>query len=129
MSNPAPAPDAETMLREYPYVVVRFRCTVCRRQADVRLAVLAAKFGPNVSLGRLVGMFVDGCWWSPRNLARKPQKYGMKCGGHCPDLYRPGPPDLPPVMTGLTLIEGGKTDMLPADPVPIERRRRVGEID
>ncbi|HEV7258906.1 MAG TPA: hypothetical protein VGN82_14090 [Bosea sp. (in: a-proteobacteria)] len=129
MSNPAPPPTAETSLREYPYVVIRFRCTVCERAADVRLAVLAARFGPNATLGRLVSMFVGGCWWSPHNPARKPQKYGMKCGGHCPDLFRPGPPDLPPSMTGLTLIEGGKGDMLPAEPKPVERRRRVGDAD
>ena len=35
--------------------------------------------------------------------------------------------DLPSSMTGLALIEGGKSDMLPAKPLPVrERRRRIG---
>lgn len=32
------------------------------------------------------------------------------------------PPDLPPPMTGLTLIDRGKGDMLPAAPALVERR-------
>ncbi len=43
------------------------------------------------------------------------------------DLCIGRPPDLPPSMTGLTLIEGGKADMLPAEPAPL--RRRVGGED
>ncbi|KRE00067.1 hypothetical protein ASE63_08165 [Bosea sp. Root381] len=119
-------PDRDTLLRAYPYVVVRFACMVCRRAANVRLAVLAAAHGPNASLGWLESQFIAGCWWSASNPARKPQKYGMKCGGYCPDLYRPGPPDLPPSMSGLTLIDGGKEDMLPAEPSRREKRKRVG---
>lgn len=53
----------------------------------------------------------------------------MRCGGYCPDLISTRPPDLPPSVTGLSLIEGGKADMLPAEPAPIERRRRVGGDD
>lgn len=44
-------PDAHTSLREYPYVVVRFRCHVCQRGGDSRLAVLAHKFGPGTLIG------------------------------------------------------------------------------
>lgn len=122
-------PDDHTPLRRYPWVVVRFACQFCRRGGDVRLAVLAARYGPDVSMGRLVDRFRYGCPWSPDNPTRKPQKYGMKCGGYCPDLLRTGPPDLPPSLSGLTLIEGGREEMLPADPGKRELRRRIGALD
>lgn len=120
-------PDDHTTLRRYPWVVVRFACQFCRRGGDVRLAVLAAKYGPDITLGRLVAKFCRECPWSPYNPERKPQKYSMKCGGYCPDLRRGGPPDLPPSLSGLTLIEGGQRDMLPAEPSRRDRRRRIGE--
>lgn len=130
MSPAAPKePTEATLLRDYPWVVVRMRCHFCKRGGDARLAVLAAKYGPYITMGRLVIAFMKECTWAPWNPARKPQKYGMKCGGFCMDLRRPDPPDLPPGMTGLNLIEGGKADMLPAEPSEPGRRRRVGEGD
>lgn len=127
MSSPQPErPTEATLLRDYPWVVVRLRCHFCRRGGDARLAVLAAKYGPYITMGRLVIEFIAGCEWAPWNPIRRPQKYGMKCGGYCPDLRRPEPPDLPPGMAGLSLIEGGKADMLPAEPSEPGRRRRVG---
>ncbi|WP_181301258.1 hypothetical protein [Bosea sp. 124] len=42
---------------------------------------------------------------------------------HLPDLNSGRPLDLPPSLTGLTLIDGGKADMLAAGSVPVERRR------
>jgi hypothetical protein len=114
------------MLRDYPWVVVRMRCHFCRRGGDVRLAVYAAKYGAYATLGHLVIEFIKGCEWAPWNPARRPQKYGMKCGGYCMDLRRPEPPDLPPSMTGLHLIEGGLSEKLPAAPAGVERRKRVG---
>lgn len=124
-----PRPNENTSLRDYPYVVIRFRCHVCERGGDARLATLSAKYGSQALIGYLLQLFVARCPWDPHNPARKPQKYGMRCGGYMPDLRSGRPPDLPPSMTGLTLIEGGKPDMLPAEPAPIERRRRVGEAD
>lgn len=115
------------MLRDYPWVVVRMRCHFCRRGGDVRLAVFAEKYGAYATLGRLVVEFIKGCEWAPWNPTRRPQKYGMKCGGYCMDLRRPDPPDLPPGMTAWRLIEGDKGDMLPAQPLAPGRRKRVGE--
>lgn len=123
--RPGPPTDS-TMLRDYPWVVVRMRCHFCRRGGDVRLAVYAAKYGPYITLGRLVVEFIKGCKWSPWDPTWKPQKYGMKCGGFCPDLRRPDPPDLPPGMAGLQIIEGGLSEKLPAAPAEIDRRKRVG---
>ncbi|MCO5092085.1 hypothetical protein [Bosea sp. (in: a-proteobacteria)] len=122
-------PDEGTMLRDFPWVVVRMRCHFCRRGGDVRLAVYAEKYGAYATVGHLVIEFIKGCEWAPWNPTRRPQKYGMKCGGYCPDLRRPDPPDLPPSMVGLNLIEGGKDDQLPAEHGRQPRRRRVGSAD
>ena len=111
---------------DYPYVVIRFRCHVCERGGDARLATLAAKYGSYALVVYLLRLFIRRCPWDPHNPARKPQKYGMRCGGYIPDLNSGRPPDLPSGLTGLTLIEGGKTDMLPAEPKREGRRRRVG---
>lgn len=125
-AKPRP-PDEGTTLDRYPWVVVRFRCHYCARARDARLAALAARFGANMTIGELLALFVGRCRWNPHSPLRKPQKYGHKCGGYCPDLGRAGPPDLPPSLAGLTLIEGGKAGQLPAEPQAIPARRRIGE--
>lgn len=122
-------PDDDTDLLHWPWVELRLRCHYCARHADVRLAALAAKFGHRITVRSLVTRWIDQCAWSPRNPTRKPQKYGMKCGGYCPDVLRRGPPDRPPSMAGLVLVEGGKADLLPAEPKREDRRRRVGSDD
>lgn len=127
--EPPGPPTEATMLRDYPWVVVRMRCHFCRRGGDVRLAVYAEKYGAYSTLGQLVIEFIKGCEWAPWNPTRRPQKYGMKCGGYCMDLRRPDPPDLPPGMHGLQLIEGGLSEKLPAAPAEFERRKRVGSND
>lgn len=122
-------PDEGTMLRDFPWVVVRMRCYFCRRGGDVRPAVYAEKYGAYATVGHLVIEFIKGCEWAPWNPTRRPQKYGMKCGGYCPDLSRPDPPDLPPGMQGLQMIEGGLSEKLPAAPAEFERRKRIGSDD
>lgn len=124
MSDP---PDLATPLVRYPWVIVRLRCHVCPRNAEVRLAALAARYGHRVPIRLVLHGFMSGCPWTPHTELRKPQKYGMRCGAYIPDLNSGRPPDLPPSSTGLTLIEGGKADMLPAEPVPL--RGRVGGED
>jgi hypothetical protein len=37
--------------------------------------------------------------------------------------------DRPPAMTSLSLIPGGKADMLPAEPVTPDRRRRIASLE
>ncbi|AMJ59367.1 hypothetical protein [Bosea sp. PAMC 26642] len=125
MSEPA---DLGTPLVRYPWIIVRLRCHVCPRNAEVRLAALAARYGHRVPIRMVLHAFMSGCPWNPHTELRKPQKYGHRCGAYVPDLNSTRPPDLPPSMTGLSLIEGGKADMLPAEPMPAERRR-VGEAD
>ena len=124
MSEP---PDLATPLVAYPWVLVRLRCHVCPRNAEVRLAALAARYGHRVPVRSVLHAFMGGCPWNPHTELRKQQKYGHRCGAYLPDLTSGRPPDLPPTMTGLTLIEGGRGDMLPA--APASSRRRVGGED
>jgi hypothetical protein len=120
-------PDENTPLSRWPWVEVRFRCHVCARHDDVRLAALAAKKGHRITMGILVSQWASLCPWHHSNPERpKPQKYGHRCGGYCPDLRKWTPPDMPPTMGGLVVVEGGKGDILPAEPRREERRRRVG---
>ena len=118
-----------TTIGHSPWVVLHLRCHYCAREAKVRLAVLAIEYGLSAPLGRVLRTFVSDCPYDPLNPSWKPRKYGRKCGAYCPDVMSPRPPVLPPSLSGLTLIEGGKADMLPAEPTAPERRRRVGEGD
>lgn len=130
MSNPwPPRPNKHTSLAEYPYVVLRLRCHVCERSRDCRVAILAWELLPETPVGETLKIFMRRCPWDPHGRARKPQKYGMRCGAYLPDLNSGRPPDLPPAMMGLAVIEGGKDAMLPAEPKHEERRRRVGSED
>ena len=124
MSEP---PDLGTPLVRYPWIIVRLRCHVCPRHAEVRLAALAARYGHRVPVRMVLQSFMAACPWSPHTEIRKLQKYSMRSGAYIPDLNSGRPPDLPPSLTGLTLIDGGKDDMLSVEPAPIELRRRVGD--
>ncbi|MCV9937707.1 hypothetical protein OIU35_15235 [Boseaceae bacterium BT-24-1] len=119
-------PNEDTSLLDFPWVVVRFRCHFCTRSKDARLAGLAWLYGENATLNWLLAEFRKPCAWNPANLERKPQKYGRKCGAYCMDIGRTSPPDLPPSMSGLTLIEGGKDDQLGTESTPGPKRRRIG---
>lgn len=90
--------------------------------------MLSAKKGHAVTVGALVRRWASLCPWHHSNPTRKPQKYGMKCVANCRDLRRFTPPDMPPAMGGLVVLEGGKSSMLPAEPTR-ERRRRIGGED
>lgn len=118
-------PDGETTLEHYPWVLVRFRCTRCRRYGDARLARLAEKFGATEKLAALVERFHATCPHRPAKRNGRIVRWADPCGGYCPDIGSHVPPDLPPSLSGLTLIEGGKDDRL-AEPQPAPNRRRVG---
>lgn len=120
------APTIYTDLMHWPWVVISFRCHYCERGGEARLAACAVQFGKHATMARLLSAFVSGCPHDPHSPLRKPRKYGHHCGAYLPDLGRTSPPDLPPSLRGLTLIEGGRDDMLPAESAPAERRRRVG---
>ncbi|MBD3847127.1 hypothetical protein IED13_15565 [Bosea sp. SSUT16] len=123
MSEP---PGPHTTLEFYPWIVVRFACRACRAFRDKRLALLVEEFGAPTTIEYLLGIFIANCPHRPRKRNGRAALRDMPCGGYCPDLGTTRPPDLPPAMSGLTLIAGGKDDMLPAEAAPAERRRRVG---
>ena len=124
MSEP---PGPHTTLEFYPWIVLRFRCTKCRRYGDARLAKRAEKFGSAETVEMLIGRFQATCPTRPRSKGGHfKADPDFSCGGYCPDLQANPPPDLPPSMRGFTLIAGGKADMVPTEAAPAERRRRVG---
>jgi hypothetical protein len=55
--------DDRERLALYPFVVVRIACRVCSRSGSYRLARLAAKYGPEITLGDLTERFSYDCLW------------------------------------------------------------------
>jgi hypothetical protein len=64
-------------LAYYPFVVVRIRCRLCPRKGAYRLARIAAKYGPEITLRDLMEL---------------------------PDVEHRRPPDMPPGMMKLRLV-------------------------
>jgi hypothetical protein len=94
--------DDRDRLAFYPFVVVRIACRVCSASGSYRLARLSAKFGPEITLGDLTDRFSYDCLWR----AEARSKAGKSaCGVYLPDLANPRPPDLPPGLLKLRLIE------------------------
>lgn len=89
--------DRDPCLIDYPYVLVRFRCTRCKRAGQSKLARLAEKFGADCPLEELLDIMAADCHLVRRPpLGRKPKKMGTYCGIYLPDYeYHPRPPDLP----------------------------------
>jgi hypothetical protein len=86
-----------------PFVVVRIACRVCSRNGAYRLARLAAKFGPEISLRDLLDRFSYDCLWGA---AARSKKGKSACGVYLPDLEQPRPPNMPPGLVRLRLVVG-----------------------
>ena len=82
------------LLVEYPYVLVRFGCSICHRRGQARLARLAEKHGADITLEDLLDRVAYTC---PYPRLRRPRKYQVGCGINLPDIEdrSPSPPDLP----------------------------------
>jgi hypothetical protein len=94
-------------LVDYPFVVVRIGCELCgRRTANYRLARLAAKFGPETTLGQLVEYLSWDCpLRDPAVPGKRRRHRDMSCGANLVDLNGPPrPPDLPAVMKRLKVV-------------------------
>jgi hypothetical protein len=87
----------------YPFVVVRIACRVCSRSGSYRLARLAAKYGPEITLRDLTERFSYDCLWRAEARSKKGKS---ACGVYLPDLEHKRPPDLPPGMVKLRLVKG-----------------------
>ena len=94
--------DNRECLRSLPFVVVRIACRVSARHGSYRLARLAAKYGPEISLRDLTERFSYGCLWRAEARSKRGKS---ACGVYLPDLEQPRPPDAPPGMMKLRLVK------------------------
>jgi hypothetical protein len=85
-----------------PFVVVRIACRVCNRRGSYRLARLAAKFGPEITLHDLTDRFSYDYLWRAEARSKK-GKSG--CGVYLPDLEQPRPPGVPPGLVKLRIVK------------------------
>lgn len=94
--------DNRDCLADYSFVVVRIACRVCCPRGSYRLARLAAKFRPEISLRDLTDRFSYDCLWraEARSKAAK-----SACGVYLPDLANPRPRDPPLGLLKLRLIK------------------------
>ena len=90
----------------YPYVMVRVGCTRCHRKGAYRLARLAERYGADIDMMRLLTMLSADCAF--RQPGKRFAGNFEVCGACYPDLRRPTPPDMPPAMGKLRVVEGGK---------------------
>ena len=95
--------DDRDRLALYPFVVVRIGCRQCSRKGAYRLARLAAKFGPEITLRDLTNRFSYDCMWRAEARSKKGKS---ACGVYLPDLEHKRSPDLPPGMVKLRLVMG-----------------------
>ncbi len=92
-------------LSDFPWVIVRIDCPLCpHRRGQYRLARLVEKFGADIQLCELLARIASNCprkglpWENSRCKARFTDLEGTSSP----------PPDVPPVMRKLTIIQGGK---------------------
>lgn len=86
-------------LVDYPFVLVRFRCGLCHRSDQSKLARLAEKYGCMTTLDALCERMTRDCpWRSDRSASVE------GCGIHLPDLPATVPPDLPLGMLKLRIV-------------------------
>lgn len=104
------AESREMTWARYPYVRVRIGCDQCGRFGSFRLARLAAKYGPDVSIYSVLPAITGDC--RMRDVHHPAQG---RCHARYIDLDPPTrPPDIPtPVMQ---LVEGGKASAEGNDP-------------
>jgi hypothetical protein len=98
-------------LCDFPWVIVRVDRPLCpHRQGQYRLARLAEKFGADILLCDLIAAIAGDCLRRSLPWERSPGEYDPKCEARFSDLETPSrpPPDLPPRMRRLTMIQGGK---------------------
>lgn len=91
-------------LVDYPYVMVRFRCDLCKRSGQSKLARLADKYGCETTLDALVERMTRDCpWRSDKSFER------TGCSIYLPDIIPPNlPPDLPPAVAKLKIVKGSR---------------------
>src|SRR3569833_1228001 len=99
--------DERDILAFYPFIVVRIACRQCARSGSYRLARLAAKRGPEAPLDEVLRRVSYDCMWRQESRNKATLKT-QTCGVYFPDLEQPRPPDLPPGLMKLRLVQGGR---------------------
>lgn len=98
-------------LCDFPWIVVRVGCPLCpHRKGQYRLARLAEKYGADVQLCDLLNKIASNCPRTTLPWEGPPNEYDPTCKARFTDLEatsRP-PPNLPPMLRKLMLIQGGK---------------------
>jgi hypothetical protein len=98
-------------LSDFPWVIVRIDCPLCpHRKGQYRLARLAEKFGADIQLCGLLDRIALDCPRKSHPWERPAAQYDPRCKARFTDLdaiSRP-PPDLPPMLRKLTVIQGGR---------------------
>jgi hypothetical protein len=82
---------AGNTLASYPYVVVRLGCSRCSREGPYRLERLAAKYGADVEMRKLLEYLASDCAMWGRQL--HPVK--EQCRPFFVDTDSPKPPEIP----------------------------------
>ena len=117
-----PAPET---LSAYPWVIVRLCCDVCGRKGGYRLARLAARYGPERPLPEVLTALSADCPARDPSRYDQAQGWGGGCGARFSDLRQvQPPPDLPPGMRRLTIIEGGASSPPGSPPGHVPRWAR-----
>lgn len=100
-------------LVDFPYVVVRLRCSLCPRRGAYRLARLVEKFGADARLTEVLYRIAFDCRWMRAPHMPPPRKYEARCGARFADLEAvpPRPADVPAEVKreGLKVVPGGKS--------------------
>jgi hypothetical protein len=98
-------------LSDFPWVIVRIDCPLCpHRKGRYRLARLVEKFGADIQLCDLLDWIAQDCPRKPLPWERYADQDDSKCKARFTDLEATShpPPDIPPMMRKLTVIQGGK---------------------
>ncbi|WP_456016294.1 hypothetical protein [Methylorubrum populi] len=71
---------------------------------------MAARLGPETPLEDVLRRIAFDCPWLDERHPRAKSQYVPKCKAHFPDLEAasPQPPDMPPGMMKLRVVQGGK---------------------
>jgi hypothetical protein len=98
-------------LSDFPWVIVRIDCPLCpHRKGQYRLARLVEKFEADIQLCELLDRIAFDCPRKSLAWDRPSNQHDPRCKARFTDLEatsRP-PPDLPPMMRMLTVIQGGR---------------------
>ena len=95
-------------LADYPFILVRISCEKCRREGSYKLARLAEAYGAGIELDELAEILTRDCARRNDERTRFKRNAGPACFAEFPDLRIPRPPDLPPAIGALRVIEGGR---------------------